>query len=161
MSKGKWFLSGIVIVILILVGLNMYYRSVQSSLWEEERSIEASAVKAGGLKEATDSHKFVWDQPVWVVQGKDQDGDDAYVWMTKEPLKLKAKEGVSESEIKSRFLQNKPAAELYHIKLGMLGGEPVWEVFYSGKEASAQYNYYDFYKFRDGSFIITYTLSSG
>jgi len=160
MSKTMWFLLGAIIVMLIMIGLNIYYRSVQSTLWKEEHSAEVSAIQTGGLKEATKSHKFVWDEPVWVVEGKDQDGDDAYVWLLKEPLKLKAKDGATESEIKSKFLKKSPNADLYHIKLGMLSGVPVWEVFYANKEASAKYNYYDFYKYSDGSFIITYTLST-
>ncbi|GGD68905.1 cell wall elongation regulator TseB-like domain-containing protein [Paenibacillus nasutitermitis] len=160
MTRTMWLLLGAIVVMLILIGLNLYYRSVQSTLWKEEHSAEVLAVQTGGLKEATKSHRFVWDEPVWIVEGKDQDGDDAYVWMVKEPLKLKAKNGVTESEIKSKFRKKSPAADLYHIKLGMLDGAPVWEVFYADKNSSKTFNYYDFYKYGDGSFIITYTLST-
>lgn len=161
MTAAKWTTLAVFLVILALIGLNAFYRSVQSPIWQEERTAEAQALETGLLKKAADSHKFVWDETVWIVEGTDSDGDDAYVWLNKGgPVKLKAKDGLTKAGMKEHFLKLKPDAKLRHMEIGMVGGVPVWEIFYSRKQSSGVLNYYDFYKFQDGAFIVTYKLPS-
>jgi uncharacterized protein YpmB len=159
MSPAKWSLLAAVCLIAVLIGLNQFYRYIQSPVWAEEREAEAEAVQTAGLKSAVDSHKFVWDETVWVVEGKDRNDEDVYVWLTEGgPLTINAKDGLTKEQMKERFLADKPDANVSHMTIGMVGGEPVWEIFYTRKEASITYSYYDFYRFRDGTFIVTYKL---
>ncbi len=161
MTLGRILLLSAMGVIVVLIALNFYYRSVQAPVWKEERAAEAEALEMTDLKAATASNKYVWDEPVWIVEGKDKDDDDAYVWLKKDnPLLMKAKDGLTKAEIEQKFQESKPDAQIHAAKIGMLGGVPVWEIYYSRKQALATNYYYEFYKFQDGSFIITYKLPS-
>ena len=68
----------------MLVAFNFYYRYVQSPVWREERTAESEALEKTGLKEAQIPIQYVWDEPVWVVKGKDKDDADTYVWLKKD-----------------------------------------------------------------------------
>ncbi|WP_308639178.1 cell wall elongation regulator TseB-like domain-containing protein [Paenibacillus silvisoli] len=159
MTPGRWIALSSVVIIVILVLLNWYYRSVQSPVWLEESAAESEAKDRGSLSSVDSSYHYVWDDPVWVVKGKDQNGDTTYVWLKQnESITLRADQGVTKAVMKERFLADKPDASISHMKLGLFGGEPVWEVYYSRKQAGETNSYYEFYRFRDGSFLITYKL---
>ncbi|CAH1218344.1 hypothetical protein PAECIP111893_04407 [Paenibacillus plantiphilus] len=164
MTPLKWTLLAAAALITIVLLVNGYYRHVQSPLWEEERAAEKQAIETAEFTETADAHKFVWDETLWVVEGKDKDGDEAYVWLKQEdkdkPLILKVKEGVTAEAIEEQFNQSKPDADMERVTLGMLNGEPVWEVFYYRKQAGSGNYYYDFYRFKDGSAVTTYKLPS-
>lgn len=161
MTPSRITILSVMAVIVVLFALNVFYRSVQAPLWKEERAAEAQALELTDLKQATASEKFVWEEPVWIVEGKDKDDDDAYVWLKKDnPLLMKAKDGLSKADIERRFQESKPDADIHDTKIGMLGGAPVWEIYYSREQASVTNYYYEFYKFQDGNFIITYKLPS-
>ncbi|SFS80652.1 DUF5590 domain-containing protein [Paenibacillus sp. BC26] len=159
MSAGRWITLSAALIILILVALNWYYRSVQSPVWREEQAAEAEAKDRGSLSSVDSSYHYVWDEPVWIVKGKDHNGDATYVWLKQnESITLRADEGLAKADIKERFLLGKPDADISHLKLGLFGGQPVWEIFYSRDQAGVTNHYYEFYRFRDGVFLITYKL---
>ncbi|SFI54929.1 Uncharacterized protein YpmB [Paenibacillus sp. UNC496MF] len=159
MTTGRWIALLVVVLALLLVAFNAYYRYVQAPVWKAEASAEADAKQRSGLKDIAGSYAYVWDEPVWVVKGKDESGAPAYAWLKKEAtITLKASEGRTKAEIKAAFLQQKPDADIAHIRLGLFGGEPVWEVFYARKQSGAVYHFYDFYRYRDGSLIVMYKL---
>ncbi|MBW7473401.1 DUF5590 domain-containing protein [Paenibacillus oenotherae] len=162
MTPLKWTLLAAAAILILLIAANGYYRYVQSPSWEEERAAEKQARETAGFTETIDSHKFVWDETVWVVEGKDKDGDEAYAWLREgsEPIVLKAREGLTEEAMEERFLQSRPDADLERLTLGSLNGEPVWEAFYYRKLDGKGNYYYDFYRFGDGSAVTTYTLPS-
>ena len=63
------------------------------------------------------------------MKGKDDHDADTYVWLKKDSsITLKASDGRTKEEIKSQFLQQKPDAIIAHMRIGIFGGEPVWEV---------------------------------
>ncbi|AZN40757.1 cell wall elongation regulator TseB-like domain-containing protein [Paenibacillus albus] len=159
MTPWRWVLLVSFSIIVILAGLNVFYRSVQSPVWEEERNIEDQAMQIGSLSSVDSSYHYVWDEPVWVVSGKDHNNDITYVWLKKdESITLRADQGKTKAEIKESFMLNKPDASVEHIKLGLFGGEPVWEVFYERNQAGEETHFYEFYRFRDGSFVVSYKL---
>ncbi|BBH20949.1 hypothetical protein Back11_22940 [Paenibacillus baekrokdamisoli] len=159
MTAARWTLLSVMIVVVVLIALNAYYRSVQSPMWKQERLAEAKAIETAGLKEATLSYPFVWDESIWIVEGKDKNNEDTYVWLKKDTsLVLKAKDGLTSQEIEQRFLQSKPDASIKNTKLGMLNNAPVWEVYYSKVQSSVKTYYYDFYQFQNGAFVVTYKL---
>ncbi|MCQ6557991.1 cell wall elongation regulator TseB-like domain-containing protein [Paenibacillus mendelii] len=155
-------------LIVLLIGANGYYRYVQAPLWNVQTKVEAQAMKAAALKETSDSYTYVWDETVWIVEGKDEQGDDVYVWLneeqaeqtdiTKQPVIRKVKEGFTKDQLKEKLLSSKPDADLEHIKLGWKDGQPVWELFYSRDQSGTNFYYYDFYRYSDGGYIITYSL---
>ncbi|REE94320.1 uncharacterized protein YpmB [Paenibacillus taihuensis] len=159
MTPWRWVLLASLLVILILTSLNVYYRSVQSPVWEEERNAEDQAMQLGSLSSVDNSYHYVWDEPVWVVKGKDHNNDVTYVWLLKDgSITLRADQGKTKAEVKESFLQTKPDAAISHIKLGLLRAEPVWEVFYERNQSGVATHFYDFYRFRDGTFFDSYRL---
>jgi len=157
MTPARIAIIAVVGIILVLVGLNFYYRYVQGPFWDEQKIAEAKAIDTGKLQEATDASKYVWDEPIWIVMGKDAEDEEAVVWLLPtEPLVYKQKNGVTEDSIKEAFRQEKPDASIEHVKLGFIHGEAVWEIFYTRKESGSFF--YDFYRFGDGSLLTTYNL---
>ncbi|WP_274651606.1 DUF5590 domain-containing protein [Paenibacillus humicola] len=160
MTPRKWVWLGILVFVAVLILLNQFYRYVQGPVWKAERQAEEQAMKAADLKEADKAYKFVWDDTVWVVDGTNQNGEDVYVWLRPqgEPVTMKVNDGLSKADMKRQFLQAKPDAKIKHMKIGMVGGMPVWEFYYTRKQASETDTYYDFYRFADGGFVVTYRL---
>ncbi|MFB9329621.1 DUF5590 domain-containing protein [Paenibacillus aurantiacus] len=151
-----------VVLVTLLVGLNAYYMHVQGPRWEEENQAKWQAKQTAGLVSTKDAYKYVWDTTAWVVEGKDTDGDDAVVWLTGEKLDQfivrKKKDSVIRAQLKEQFFQGKPDADLKQMQLGLLEGQPVWELFYARDQSGEQMYYYDFYRYNDGAYIITYNL---
>lgn len=161
MTTGRWILVAAMTIVLLLVSINAYYRYVQSPVWKEQNIAEQDAKQRGGLKKVTDSYAYAWDEPVWVVEGKDANDADTYVWLKKDAtITLRADDGRTMEDVKAKFLQVKPDASIAHMKLGLFGGEPVWEIAYERNQAGVTNHYYDFYRFRDGSFVVMYKLPS-
>ncbi|RAP76347.1 DUF5590 domain-containing protein [Paenibacillus montanisoli] len=159
MTPGRWIALSSAVIIVMLILLNWYYRSVQLPVWQEEAEVEAEAKDRASLSSVDSSYHYVWDDPVWVVKGKDNNGETTYVWLKEnESITLRADEGIAKADMKAQFLSGKPDASIFHMKIGLLGGEPVWEVFYSRKQAGVTNFYYEFYRFRNGTFLITYKL---
>lgn len=161
MTAKRWVILSLLVIIALLVSVNVYYRYVESPVWAEQKTVEAEAKERSGLKEVTDSYAYTWDEPIWVVEGKDANDADTYVWLKKDAsITLRASEGLTKDAVEAQFLSEKPDADIAHVRLGIFGGEPVWEIFYSRDQAGTTYHYYDFYRFRDGSLIVMYKLPS-
>ncbi len=179
MSAKRWLTLSSLLILALLVAIFIYYRSVQLPYWSQEASIRKEVVEAAQLKSVTKATKHVWDQAYWVVEGTDETDTDVYVWMAVPekseagagngaaegsvktdavpPLIIKASEAASKDAIRESFLQAKPDAEIKRMQPGMLNGEPVWEIYFSREEHTTKY-YYEFYRFRDGSFLTEYRL---
>ncbi|UVI32434.1 cell wall elongation regulator TseB-like domain-containing protein [Paenibacillus spongiae] len=150
-------------IVVLLIGANGYYRYVQAPMWNDQTKLEEQAMKIAGLQETSDSYTYVWDDTIWIVEGKDKQGDEVYVWLYENPNAMqpvirKVKDGVTKEQLKEKLLSSKPDANLEHIKLGWKDNEPVWELFYSRDQSGTDFYYYDFYRYSDGGFIITYSL---
>ncbi|WP_219836574.1 DUF5590 domain-containing protein [Paenibacillus sp. R14(2021)] len=161
MTARRWVTLIVLFVLLVLASINAYYRYVQLPVWSEEKTAESNAMERGGLSSVTSSYSYVWDEPVWVVKGKDSNDLDTFVWLKKDStITLRATDGLTKTRLQEQFLREKPDAQIAHIRLGLFGGEPVWEVFYARNQSSQLNHFYDFYRFRDGSLIVMYKLPS-
>jgi uncharacterized protein YpmB len=161
MSRRGWTLWIVAFVVLLLVLLLAEYRSLQQPVWAAELQAEKLAQQSAGLKETSSAEKYVWDQPVWIVRGKNAEGQDMIAWLPQkgDPLLLEASACRTAQDIRSIFKQRQPDAVIQHVRAGMLGGQPAWEVFYTRKLGQTRY-YYDFYQFQSGAYITTYSLTS-
>ncbi|MBB3109325.1 uncharacterized protein YpmB [Paenibacillus phyllosphaerae] len=154
-------LASVTGLLTIIIGINAYYWHVQSPFWEEENAAKSAAEQNAGLHDSSSAYKYVWDTTAWIVLGKDADGDAAIAWLPEEggqPIIRKKEEGIARAELKEQFQQSKPDADLEHMQVGLLEGQPVWELFYSRDQAGVETYYYDFYRYNDGGYIITYNL---
>lgn len=154
--------------IILVVTIILYYRTVQTPTWNDETIAKEKAIEAAELASVTDVTKHVWDSESWIVEGVDQAGEDVFVWITttgteeaktEHEQTVKASEGSRKADVKAAFHAMRPDSKLKRIQPGMLNGELVWEVFYTMDEGSTKY-FYDFYRFKDGSFITQYRLTA-
>lgn len=160
MTPGRWVLASVIVLLLLFLLFNLYYRSTQQDIWQEESAAKQIAMEQAGLTGVETATKHVWDQVSWVIQGKDSQGREQMVWVvgdqaTAEP----ADAGVTREQIEAKVLKDKPDARIIRIIPGLLSGERIWEVFYSREESARKY-YYEFYRFGDGTFITIYNLPS-
>ena len=133
----------------------------QQPIWAQELQAEKLAQQKAGLKETSSAEKYVWDEPVWIVRGKNAEGQDMIVWLPQEgdPLLREASTSRTSQDIRGIIKQRQPDANIHHVRAGMLGGQPAWEVFYTRKLGQTRY-YDDFYQFQSGAYITTYSLTS-
>ncbi|MEC0089719.1 cell wall elongation regulator TseB-like domain-containing protein [Paenibacillus macquariensis] len=157
-NKKNIILLAIAISIVILFGLYRYYIYTMQDQWSEEEMAIAAAKQHSDLIKVTRTEKSVWDNVVWVIQGKDKNDQSLFVWVpfTKE---YKVDEtsgaihsellqnGLSESQIKAKILNELPNIKEIRLQPGLFNGNNVWQLFYRDQD----HYYYRFYKFSDGS----------
>ncbi|MBJ6363572.1 DUF5590 domain-containing protein [Paenibacillus sp. GCM10012307] len=160
MTPGRWVLLIVIVLTIIFLLLNLYYRSTQQDIWKQEREAEQVAAKAAGLVQITSATKHIWDQIAWVVKGTDESGQEKIVWVVGDKAdSVLASSGVSKEQITKNVQSIKPDADIIRVQPGLLDGEKIWEVFYKRHETIDKY-YYEFYRFTDGSFVTIYNLPS-
>ncbi|MUT65440.1 hypothetical protein GOM71_05780 [Paenibacillus sp. NEAU-GSW1] len=168
MTVQRWVTLAVICGIAIVAAVFIYYRYVQLPYWSDEAKIRTETKEAAQLDSVSKATKYVWEHTYWIIEGVDGEGEDVYIWTQADkdkpaydtlmlPLVIKASESVSKSDIKDIFKQAKPDADIKRIQPGMLNGEPVWEIYYSRDEHTTKY-YYEFYRFRDGSYVTEYAL---
>lgn len=148
-KRTKWILLSILILLLVLFGLHRYYVYVMQDTWNEETAAIQAAKQQTGIVSVEKTWKSVWDEVVWVIQGKNENGEALMVWLPAsgdahaEPLAS----GTSEEQIRDIIKEQLPEARIVRLMPGIYEGEYVWQLFYKEKE----HHYYQFFKFSDGS----------
>ncbi|MBD3918838.1 DUF5590 domain-containing protein [Paenibacillus sp. PR3] len=159
MNPKRWTALSLVLLLAIIAGLGMWYNTIFKGIWSAEAKAEQQAIEAASLTEVNSVEKYVWDESVWVVEGKAADGQDLYVWLRDNGTEtVPAANAVNEQQIRDSLLQNKPDASIKHVRPGIVDGQRVWEVFYSRSESGEQKYEYAFYNFENGTFINTLKL---
>jgi uncharacterized protein YpmB len=157
-SLAKWLLMSALLLILAFSLLLYYIRSVDSGYRGEENRAIALAKTEGGLVKIDETVLYTWEEPVWVVRGKDQNGEAWFLWERSDGLvKERLSDGYDESRIRERFAADRPSARVIRVLPGWFKGGPVWEIRYSKAPRSGQ-QAVDFYSFKDGSLVKTYEL---
>ena len=161
-KRTKRILLSISGFLLLLLAVQIYYTSVMSDLWSEEKLAVQRAKQYGGLVSADKTYKSVWDADsiYWVVTGKDEQQQDIMVWVqfTEEDVPAGGAEkvhseslssGLSETEMRNKIKEELPNAAVRRLLPGVYEGEYVWQLMYSeeGREK------YRFYRFQDGEQI--------
>ncbi|MBD2845121.1 DUF5590 domain-containing protein [Paenibacillus sp. IB182496] len=160
MNIWRWVIAAGIVLLLVLLVLNLYYRSVQAGVWAEEREVRELAMESAGLTQVNDVTKHVWDQTAWVVRGIDTDGRDVWVWLVEgEVQTLRAEESVTAARARELAEAQYPDARVLRVLPGLLGEEKAWEVYFHMNGESRTYHY-AFYRFSDGAYLTTYNLPS-
>ncbi|MDQ0257437.1 uncharacterized protein YpmB [Evansella vedderi] len=161
-----WILSIITIIIVSVAGFAAYmYMAISDPLVQRQQA--ASSILEGYEAVAEIQHISYYHgrRSFQVIEGKNSDGDEVYVWV--EELTEEQKENEEEpqiiSRLKSEGLSKQEIRDLAHsrldikqiksINLGIIGSTPVYEVIYED-----QLNRHSFYyvKFEDGTYIRHY-----
>ncbi len=161
-KKTKWILLSVSGVLLLLLGLQLYYSYVMKDTWNEERTAIAAAKQHGQLVTFGKTYKSVWgeDNNYWVISGKDQDNQDRMVWVkfTDDNVPVEGADavqsvllntGLSEAQMRDQIYYELPGVEIKRLLPGMYEGEYAWQLQY---EHNGQRGY-RFYRFQDGNTI--------
>lgn len=150
-NRTKWILISILILALALFGLHRFYLYVQQDIWQEEDAAVRQAKEQTGLVSSTKVWKSVWDSVCWVVEGKDETGQEMMVWLPEggEPIVKPLSEGVPESGIRKIIHSEYPGITIVRLVPGIYNNELVWQLFYKEKA----HHYYRFFRFSDGGVL--------
>lgn len=159
MTPKRWAVIVLLSIGLVLLLLDLYFRWARSDYVREEREAVRRVMAEAGLTKVESAVKFVWDDVVWVVRGKGEDGSDLYVWAFADSIEtVHAEEAYDIEWLRQDVLREFPDASIIRIRPGHAEGRRIWEVYYSREENDVTRYYYGFYAFEDGSPIETYRL---
>lgn len=145
----------------IVFVVTRFYMNIQTEHWNEKtKAVEAAYAKTV-LTKADKVTSFHGTSSYQIVYGQDKLGNPVIVWVGEngEVHTERADQNYTEQQVRNEVSKKHEGAEILRINAGKLKDEYVWEVFYSVKDNKTKRYYYDYYKFADGTFIDTYTLS--
>ncbi|MGG1550528.1 DUF5590 domain-containing protein [Paenibacillus ferrarius] len=158
--RWRWIVLGVFIVATLGVVLSHFYLNLQGKHWDEKRVAVEKAFAGSMMTEATNVDFFYGDEPVQIVYGENKLNQPMIVWISEGGVHAEmTSEGFTKEQARIAVLKKAPNASIERIMPGKLGGEYVWEVFYKQKENDHTRYYYDYYKFKDGTFLDTFRLS--
>ncbi|AOM82839.1 cell wall elongation regulator TseB-like domain-containing protein [Salisediminibacterium beveridgei] len=170
-----------VLVIVFMAGMTTFYllfTSAQSPL--EEREIEAIefARQHTTFQEIEQMEHFHGTRSYQVIDTQNEQGEDIFIWVEErfevdepvinddfepdieqddeEPRRLiirRHSEGISKEDVNAHIRDHLEIDRLNHVKLGMIGRTPIYEVNYISTEGRQSYYYVTF---EDGRYIRHY-----
>ncbi|MBD0380542.1 cell wall elongation regulator TseB-like domain-containing protein [Paenibacillus sedimenti] len=151
---------GAFIILTLCVVLSRFYLYVQNGHWEENSKAVETAYEKSILTKATKVESFYGDQPFKVVFGEDKIGQSVVVWVYGNEVHTEmAAEAFTEAQVRDTMLKKGADLQIQRVLPGKLGDDYVWEVFYKKQDDTGTRYFYDYYKFKDGTYMDTYRLS--
>jgi uncharacterized protein YpmB len=161
--KLKMWASIVVAAVLFIFLASRFYNTVQEDEWKLQRSAVQTAYEKTILTHVTKVENFVGEQVYTIVQGEDKLGQKMVVWVGQDQIYTQmAADGVTQDQVRLLVMERRPDADILRIMPGVLNGALIWEAFYKVVPEEAADNtryYYDYYAFKDGTYIDTYRLS--
>lgn len=149
----------VLLIVLILFLLHRWYVSIHSDYWEGRDIAVAQAVYAADLEEVSQAKMFNGERPWFIVNGKDEAGEDWIVWVSEEEIVVRqADEGISQQEAESFVMARSGPVSIIHTIPGVWRNELCWEIYYTKIEPDGEIYYYDYVRFADGEHIETLRL---
>lgn len=161
-SKRVILISSLVLFSLLLFGLLQFFQTIQASAWSEERQAVETAYQKTIMTKAAKVETFVGTQTYKIVYGEDALNQALLVWIGDKEIHTEyVADGLSDKELRTKFAQKEPTAELLRILPGKLKEKLVWELYYTKpNETGKKAYYYDYIEFKDGALLDTYNLGS-
>ncbi|RKP57016.1 hypothetical protein D7Z26_03240 [Cohnella endophytica] len=159
LSLVKWIFLVTGFVAFVLVSFFLYVRSSDSEYRNAENNAIRIAKEQGGLTSISDAASHTWDETVWVVSGKDADGEP---WMiferANEIVREKMSENLSRKQMLAQFGLEHEGTPIRIIP-GWFKDAPAWEIrYWTGTDKQRQS--LDFYSLENGTLLKTFVLSS-
>jgi uncharacterized protein YpmB len=159
MSMGRWIFVIVGFLLFCAVLLVIVVRSVNAGYRAEEQQAIAVAETNVGLTRIEGAVQYTWEEPVWVVRGRDREKQTWIVWERKDGLvKEKESDNYSEKQIRDRFAAEHPTAKATRVVPGWFNNQPVWEFRYEDQADGNGRPCIAFYAFKDGTLLKTYVL---
>ncbi|WP_394137235.1 cell wall elongation regulator TseB-like domain-containing protein [Cytobacillus oceanisediminis] len=136
----------VLLVICIGAGTWIYFNSMEPVNAAESKAVEL-AKKETDLTEIEDFHLYHGTETYYVIEGKDAEGTNIFVWVPEKNGKIvtrRQSDGISSKEAINRLKQEKNPAEIMSVRLGMEKNIPLWEIHYRSKGDLINYYYIDF-----------------
>ncbi|WJH34171.1 DUF5590 domain-containing protein [Paenibacillus sp. CC-CFT747] len=160
--RRKWRMAAALSLLVLLLGIAGYrfYTIIQTDTWKEEDTAIQKAKEKAGLVTTDKVEPFVGDRPYMIVSGDNAEGKKLIVWVSETEVHSElADNGMAREAARQKVLQAKPEAEIMRITPGKLENTYCWQVFYKAEKDGKKRLYYDYYQFKDGSLLDTWTLS--
>ncbi|MEK0314080.1 cell wall elongation regulator TseB-like domain-containing protein [Cohnella sp. 56] len=149
-------IAGFIVFVAVLFAL--YVRSADEDYRRESHDAIARAKQEAGLTKIEAATKHVWEQSVWVVEGRDGTNTEWFVWLRDDgTVKEKASDGLTQSEAEQRFESGHPGKKIVRTLPGWFSGQPAWEIRYIDDAKEARQAIV-FLSFKDGSELKSYNL---
>ncbi|MEI7024506.1 hypothetical protein [Paenibacillus sp. y28] len=160
MKAKKAALWTIVIVAALLLVMLLVYRHIQQGHWlEEHHAVQTVTENVYGLQTVSEIEQFTMDKHYTIIYGT-KDDQPAIVWSSDDEIQVEyASSGVSKDQVRGYVQSAHPEAEVLRVTAGKWEGQLVWEAFYKLKQPEGERYYYDFYLFKNGQKLDTFTLS--
>ncbi|MFZ7943065.1 MULTISPECIES: DUF5590 domain-containing protein [Bacillaceae] len=143
----KWIISSVIVLIVILgIAIKIYFSSVEPVKAAEKKSIELAKNKVQ-FSEVQDFHIYNGLETVYVIEGKNKQGEQVIVWIPEKSKKVfvkKAKKGLSKEKAVQKLLQEKNPKKIVSVRLGMEKNIPLWEIYYRSENNLINYYYVHF-----------------
>jgi len=160
-SLGRWIVAVLLLLAAIAAAFVLYVQAADSDYRNGEQRAAALAIKQGELTEIESVTPYTWEESMWIVQGKDANGEAWMLWERGDGfVKRKLSESRSEAQMLAQFGLQLPAAEPVRIQPGWFGNAPVWEIRYRQSPDTDRQSI-GFYSFEEGTLIRTYDLPGG
>ncbi|MFC4302881.1 DUF5590 domain-containing protein [Cohnella boryungensis] len=157
LTRGKWIILIAGFVLFVLVSFVLYVRTADSEYRKEENKAVRLAKEQGGLTEVTEAVSHTWEETVWVVTGKDAEGQSWMVFEHKDGvLRAKLDDNLSREQMLDLFARDHEGKPI-RMMPGWFNGQPAWEIRY-WNDAGEEHQSLSFYALADGSMLKTYTL---
>lgn len=159
-SKWKWVLNSLGIVILVVIILFQINNWIHKDEWKVQDDAIQLAKQKSTIQTVTKVERFVGDETSYVVFGKDPQLQDIIVWVTNlETHSEWAKDGITEQDALNKVKARDPANQVIRTTAAIWFEQFAWEVYYKKKEEQETRYFYDYYRFDDGQYLDTYSLS--
>jgi len=148
------------IIVSLAVVLSRFFLNIQDQHWAANSQAVETAYAKSILTKATRVDSFYGDEPYKVVMGEDKIGQPVIVWVSDKDIHTEmAAEAFTEAQVRDVMAKKGTGYEVERILPGKLGNDYVWEVFYKKEEDAGTRYFYDYYRFKDGTYLDTFRLS--
>jgi uncharacterized protein YpmB len=162
MSRNwKWVSIGLGNVILVVIISFQINNWIHKSEWKAQDNAIQLAKQNSTIQTVTKVDRFVGDKTSYIVFGKDPQLQDIIVWVTEfETHSEWAEDGITDQDASNKVKARDPANQVIRTTSAIWFDQYAWEVYYKKKEEQETRYFYDYYRFHDGQYLDTYSLST-
>ncbi|MCE4047241.1 MULTISPECIES: cell wall elongation regulator TseB-like domain-containing protein [Bacillaceae] len=145
MKKWIWSFVGLAVVVL---GIVIYtYTTAHQPVSKARETAEKIAKEEAGLVSMDNFSLYNGNDSYYVVEGKNKDKEDIVVWIEEKSHAVTVKnkkDGLTKQQVINKLSSERELSSIDTVRLGMLEGLPVWEVYAHTDDDLINYFYFDY-----------------
>ncbi|RKN72433.1 DUF5590 domain-containing protein [Paenibacillus ginsengarvi] len=151
--------SLIAVLLLIVVALVFFYRTIHSAEWADRAAAIETVTASTYMRTIDKVENFVGEDSYRIVFGKDGEGKPAIAWVHEGEVHMEYETaGVTESWVREQVMKQQENNDILRVMPGVLNEAYVWEVLYKRKEDGMDRYYYTYYRFDNGLEVDTWKM---